>query len=1026
MGAKLGVFSKLAITFGFLIVFLVGIVTWRLMQGPVILPFLSNYIENALNERGGPVQFTIKNTSLAWSSWERTLNVRLVQLSATNEKKQVITSIPQISVKFSFSALLQGVLAPTSLELLEPRIKLVRGESGLLTISLDNQTMLPADIIGGLIRSLSGSETPERPTSFIRNFSIVNANLEIHDKIREMVWRLPKTNLNLTRQNDKIRAIYKIQIGKGSGWGQIEGQALWDSDKDFFKLQAGVQDLQITRVTKLIPKLVLANYLDFTLNGQVNMEISLDGLVKASSFNLRAKGAKIKGNAFWPNSLNLESLAVKGRYHSDPEFFEIDNLQINTNGPKISVKASLVNVEEEITVNGDTIVNELVLSQLKKYWPPNIGRDARNWVSENMQVGTAEEIRMSFSLRIPLFSKPRMFVNSLSGSLKLRDVTINYMDTVPVIENLHATAVFTSDRFVASITEANSGGLQIRSGTVRLLDLSSPNEKAVIDVNVSGLLKNAFAIMDKKPLNLISKYKIKPEKVGGWINSNLKFLFPLKNTLKPSLVKINSISQVINADLPDNGFRKHIKSGHFNVRVNESRLLLSGDAKVAGTSVVIKWEENFKDRQEFTSRYDFQAVLDEAARESFGFNAFETYLSGKVSVNLKLLKFSQGSERIDVKIGLKGTSLSFPTMNWEKKLGEFGIISFSIFSEISGPVSIQNFELITTDLEVRGNADFDNSWEFLGGKISNFSLGKSNFRGTILPNENNGYALKIVGASLDANRLFQTTIKAEEDYELPSFSLDFILNNVWFNEEKPVRDIAGIAIFDENEFKNINIKGHVGFKNPFKFILKSGATEKRFILSSNDAGEFLKDIDVIKTMRGGKLRVVGSQEIGSEGPWMGNFTISNFMMVDAPLLARMLSLASLTGIFNTLSGKGIKFVQLHAPFSYTEGIAKIKNARAVGSQLGITAEGDVDVDENQLNIKGTIVPAYSLNSVPGMIPLLGLMFTGGEKGSGVFAATYEIDGQFSDPDVLVNPLAALTPGFLRNLFNVFGIGSLPK
>ena len=85
MGTKLGFFSKLAITFGFLIVFLVGIVTWRLMQGPVILPFLSNYIENALNERGGPVQFTIKNTSLAWSSWERTINVRLVQVSATNE-----------------------------------------------------------------------------------------------------------------------------------------------------------------------------------------------------------------------------------------------------------------------------------------------------------------------------------------------------------------------------------------------------------------------------------------------------------------------------------------------------------------------------------------------------------------------------------------------------------------------------------------------------------------------------------------------------------------------------------------------------------------------------------------------------------------------------------------------------------------------------------------------------------------------------------------------------------------------------
>ena len=491
MGSKIGLLSKLAVTFAFLIVFLVGIAAWRLLQGPVNLPFLSNYIENALNERGGLIKFSIKNTSLAWSGWERTLDVRLVQVSATNEKKQVITSIPQISVKFSFSALFQGVLAPASLELLEPRIKLVRRESGLLTISLDNQTMLPADIIGGLIRSLSGSETLERPTSFIRNFSIVNANLEIHDKLREMVWRLPKTNLDLTRQNDKIRAIYKNQIGEGAGWGQIEGQALWHAEKDAFELQAGVQDLQISRVTKSIPKFALANYLNLTLNGQVNMEISLDGLIKASSFDLKAKSAKIKRSTFWPNGLVLKSLAIKGRYHSDPAFFEIDKLEIKTNGHKISVKASVVHVEDEITVNGDSIVDELALSNLKKYWPPNIGQDARNWVVENMRVGTAEKIRMSFSLKIPLFSEPQIHLNSFAGNLKLRDVTINYMDNIPAIENLYATAVFTSDRFVASVTEANSGGLQIRSGTVRLLNLSSLNENAAINLDVSGLLKNA-------------------------------------------------------------------------------------------------------------------------------------------------------------------------------------------------------------------------------------------------------------------------------------------------------------------------------------------------------------------------------------------------------------------------------------------------------------------------------------------------------------------------------------------------------
>ena len=51
--------------------------------------------------------------------------------------------------------------------------------------------------------------------------------------------------------------------------------------------------------------------------------------------------------------------------------------------------------------------------------------------------------------------------------------------------------------------------------------------------------------------------------------------------------------------------------------------------------------------------------------------------------------------------------------------------------------------------------------------------------------------------------------------------------------------------------------------------------------------------------------------------------------------------------------------------------------------------------------------------------IVGELFTGGE-GSGVFAATYEVDGALNDPDVSVNPLAALAPGALRGLFDIFG------
>jgi hypothetical protein len=72
-------------------------------------------------------------------------------------------------------------------------------------------------------------------------------------------------------------------------------------------------------------------------------------------------------------------------------------------------------------------------------------------------------------------------------------------------------------------------------------------------------------------------------------------------------------------------------------------------------------------------------------------------------------------------------------------------------------------------------------------------------------------------------------------------------------------------------------------------------------------------------------------------------------------------------------------------------------------------------------MEGTIVPAYMLNSLLGNIPLLGRLFSP-ETGGGLFAATWRLNGPLDDPQVSVNPLAALTPGFLRG---IFGGGTTP-
>ncbi|HIM45462.1 MAG TPA: hypothetical protein EYM34_04250, partial [Alphaproteobacteria bacterium] len=89
-----------------------------------------------------------------------------------------------------------------------------------------------------------------------------------------------------------------------------------------------------------------------------------------------------------------------------------------------------------------------------------------------------------------------------------------------------------------------------------------------------------------------------------------------------------------------------------------------------------------------------------------------------------------------------------------------------------------------------------------------------------------------------------------------------------------------------------------------------------------------------------------------------------------------------------------------------------------GISIGVNASGKINLDNDQVDVRGTIVPVYAINSLLGNIPLIGDLLVGGE-GEGIFAATYSVTGTTEEPKITVNPLAVLAPGFLRNLFSIF-------
>ena len=185
------------------------------------------------------------------------------------------------------------------------------------------------------------------------------------------------------------------------------------------------------------------------------------------------------------------------------------------------------------------------------------------------------------------------------------------------------------------------------------------------------------------------------------------------------------------------------------------------------------------------------------------------------------------------------------------------------------------------------------------------------------------------------------------------------------------------------------------------------------IPSAADAARAFLGLDNIE---GGELKITAQlPPIGQFGTLNGVAEIDEFKLVRAPILAHMLSIGSLTGIFDTLGGAGLSFNTFHVPFSLKDGELHIRNARVSGPALGMTGDGEIRFKDRLLDVDGTLVPAYTANSLLSEIPVLGDIFVG-QKGEGIFALSYLVQGDFDETQVVVNPLSALTPGFLRGIF----------
>ena len=274
---------------------------------------------------------------------------------------------------------------------------------------------------------------------------------------------------------------------------------------------------------------------------------------------------------------------------------------------------------------------------------------------------------------------------------------------------------------------------------------------------------------------------------------------------------------------------------------------------------------------------------------------------------------------------------------------------------------------------------------------------------------------KLSGREFDAQLLISNYLKGEssnnifERFENINADISVQLNNIFIDKNSKLTNLVGEILLKKNDVISAEIRSKINNKNDFSLSIKTNSRDEKVTnLFIEEPEPFIKNYKFIKGFTEGKLSY-GSIEKNNETK--ANLKIFDFKVQDVPVLAKLLTLASLQGIADILTGEGIRFNEFEMNYQSKQSLTNINEMYAIGPAISILMEGYID--RNKLtSLRGTLVPATTINKTISKIPLLGDILVGKKVGEGVFGVSFKIKGPPKDLKTSVNPIKTLTPRFI--------------
>ncbi len=1032
--------------------------SWRLAQGPLDVGWALRWIVAAANPPGTPTRIAIGGAAIKWQGFDEgadhALDLQLRDVRVVDAGRPV-AELALADMALSPAALLRGELVPRRIELDGLQLRLVRNLDGGVSVDIGSLADGAAD--GGASPSVAetmaaltspaqtdrgGDPVPGlRHIEQLRSVRIRNAAVAVVDRQLGTTFGVSDIALNLRRQpSGGVVGSGTAALAAGAATARLTLRA--ELAETGTQVAASLTPVSLAALADALPALAPAAHVEAAVELSAVAALSANLTPRSLAIHAAAGG----GSAQLPAAeLKFESLALDASGDWDaagpagpsswrlPDRVALPLMQVVVASPAGGWNTTL-GATGQATRRADRLhadlaltVDHMAFADLPRLWPAAWGGHARPWIVENITAGTARAGQVTLGLDADLpkpGTLPKVAVVAAGGTLQGDDVTIHWLRPVPPIE--HAQALLTirgPDVIEIAVPSARQGTAQLSNGLVRINGLSVKDQFLALNADVAASVPELLTLLRHPRLHLLDRHPIPIRNPAGTVAGKLGVNLPLQEHLDFSDVAIHATGQLSGLRLGGLVAGRDLDHGEIAVDVTAETLKASGRAAVAGIPAALTVDMDFKPGPPSQVVQRATATGAATARQLAAAGLDPSLVVGPGDVNFTAAYQTRrdGQGEVRVQADLQDTALALA--GWKKPPGQPASASARLVLGNDRLQAVSDLQAQGPGMQVRGRLDMAGDKPALLA-LDPIVLGATQAHGEIrlpaAPNE--PIRATLAGAVLDlssglSRKPAQGAAATDGAKDSRPWVADISFDQVLLAEGRSMAGLTAHAEYDGQRLRTLQARS-VGTER-LQATIRPQGNGRQLNVRAADGGALLRALGVLQTIDGGQLAVDGHYDDSARVSVLtGTADLRQFHVRDAPAVGKLLQALTVYGIGDAVSGPGLAFSQATSPFRWDGEVLDVLEAQAFSASLGFTAQGRIDTARKMLDLKGTIVPAYALNSALGRIPLLGGLFSA-ERGGGLFAVDYSVHGALDDPAVTVNPLSALTPGFLRRLFRIF-------